>query len=82
MSVQDDEVYKSMSAQDKVALWEEGLCPGMQVSNQSKGASPATPPRPPETPCCISAPVVMKTARLFGHLLVLTLQLLAACATC
>lgn len=30
--LQDDDVYKSMTAQDKVALWEQGLCPGKQVS--------------------------------------------------
>ena len=32
--LQEDDVYKNMTAQDKVALWEKGLCPGLQVSNQ------------------------------------------------
>ena len=32
--LQGDDVYKSITAQDKVALWEQGLCPGLQVSDQ------------------------------------------------
>lgn len=31
--LQDDGVYKSMTARDKVALWEQGLCPGSHVSD-------------------------------------------------
>lgn len=31
--LQEDEVYKSMTVQEKVALWEGGLCPGKEVSN-------------------------------------------------
>ena len=32
--LQDDVVYKSLTARDKVDLWEQGLCPGLQVSDQ------------------------------------------------
>ena len=31
VQLQDDEVYKNMTDQEKVALWEQGLCPGNEV---------------------------------------------------
>lgn len=34
--LQDDQVYQSLNAQDKVNLWEQAICPGNGVSSFSE----------------------------------------------